>query len=189
MPVVPAERYATGMTWSEFFAGCTKNLDLREKGYSSVVFTPEQEQVLGRLRDRKLKVLVIEEDWCGDAARSGPVLARIAEAAGMEARWFLRDQNLDLMDQYLENGTSRAIPAFVFMDENGEYLTHWGSRPAGVKAAREAFGPLPAKDDPGYAAAFERFRQMIGDGYAKNYPAAIVDELLDQVTRALAARQ
>ena len=40
----------------------------------------------------------------------------------------LRDQNLELMDQYLTNGTSRAIPIFVFIDQNGNERAVWGPR-------------------------------------------------------------
>lgn len=141
--------------------------------------------MLERLRPQALKVLVLEEYWCGDAARTGPVLARMAEAAGMEARWFFRDQHLDIMDQYLENGTSRAIPCFIFMTKDGEYLAHWGSRPQAVKEAVRPLQPLPPQDDPARPAAFERFVRVLGEAYDRVMPGGVVDELLGLVSQAL----
>lgn len=186
MSVVTPERFAGALTWSEFLAGCTKEVEPREKGFAAVNLTPAQRDRLERLKAAGLaKVLVIEEEWCGDAARSAPILARIAQEVGLEARWFRRDSNLDLMDQFLENGKSRAIPAIVFMDESLNYITHWGSRPAHVKAAKEAFGPLPAKDDPAWPEAFARFRDVLFGAYAQDYPNAIVEELIAHVERAL----
>lgn len=186
MPVISLERFASGMTWSEYLAACTLEVERRRQGYQRVAFTPEQQAVLDRLRPLQLKVLVLEEDWCGDAARSAPVLARIAEAAGMEARWFLRDQNLDIIDQYLENG-ARSIPVFLFMDRNGEFLARWGSRPKHVNAARAAHLPtMPPKEAPEYAEALERMRQSMREAYDQDYPNAIVAELLGHMEQALA---
>lgn len=188
MAVVTAERFASGMSWTEYLQSCTKHEEARERGYAAVSLTPEQRERLQRWRDHGLKVLVLEEDWCGDAARSGPVLARLAAEAGIEARWFLRDQNLDLMDQYLENGKSRAIPVFVFMDSDYNYISHWGSRPAHVRAAIQSHLPLPPQDDPRRPEAFDKFRAALQAAYDNNYPAAIVDELISHVENGLAAK-
>src|SRR5215216_2066491 len=66
-----------------------------------------------------LNVLVLAEDWCGDVINNLPVLGRLAAESGkLNVRIFLRDQNLDLMDQYLNQGLHRSIPVFVFFDEN-----------------------------------------------------------------------
>lgn len=188
MPVVSEERFATGLTWGEYLAGATQHQERRREVYESVTFTPGQQEALAALRPLGLKVLVLEEYWCGDAARTGPVLARLAEEAGMEARWFFRDQNLDIMDQYLENGTSRAIPCFVFMTRDGEYLAHWGSRPRAVKEAVRPLQPLPPQGDPARPAAFERFVQVLSEAYDRVMPHGVIDELLACVQEALAAR-
>jgi selenoprotein W-related protein len=42
----------------------------------------------------------------------------------------LRDQNLDLIDQYLKEGQFRSIPVFVLFDQNFHELGHWIERPA-----------------------------------------------------------
>ena len=185
MPVLSPERFASGLTWNDYLKDATQHQERRTSTYESVAFTPAQQEALERLRSQGLKVVALEEYWCGDAARTGPVLARLAEAAGMEARWFFRDQNLDIMDQYLENGTSRAIPCFIFMTRDGEYLAHWGSRPRAVKEAVRPLQPLPPQGDPARPAAFERFVAVLGEAYDRVMPAGVVDELLALIESAV----
>lgn len=80
-------------------------------------------------RGGRWHLLVISEDWCGDASNSVPVVARLAESSPRaELRVVNRDENPDLMDQYLTNG-GRAIPVVVVLDEDFEPVGHWGPRP------------------------------------------------------------
>ncbi len=91
--------------------------------------------VLERLRDLpKRRLLVLLEDWCGDAANSVPVIAKLAdEHPDLELRVLRRDEHLELMDAHL-SGTSRAIPVVIVLDEAYEELGWWGSRPAPLQA-------------------------------------------------------
>ena len=73
-------------------------------------------------------MLVITEDWCGDAMMNLPILKHISEALHLEVRVFHRDENTDLIDQYLTNGTARSIPIFVFLNDDFEQQTVWGPR-------------------------------------------------------------
>jgi len=76
--------------------------------------------------------LIITEGWCGDAAQLVPVIEAMAQASAGHLRtaYILRDENLDITDQYLTNG-SRSIPKLVVLraDTLAE-ITHWGPRPA-----------------------------------------------------------
>lgn len=75
------------------------------------------------------RLLVLVEDWCGDASNTVPVLARFAEAApNVEMRVVERDENLDLMDRHLTNG-GRAIPVAVVLDADLRPRGSWGPRP------------------------------------------------------------
>lgn len=75
------------------------------------------------------KLLVIAEDWCGDASNTVPIIAKLAEMApGLELRVIPRDENPELMDQYLTNG-SRSIPIVIALGEDFEEIGHWGPRP------------------------------------------------------------
>jgi selT/selW/selH-like putative selenoprotein len=78
-----------------------------------------------------LNVLVLAEDWCGDVIANLPVLGRLAQESGkLNLRIFLRDQNLDIMEQYLNQGQFRSIPTFVLFDANFREIGHWIERPA-----------------------------------------------------------
>ncbi len=76
------------------------------------------------------RLLVLSEDWCGDASNTVPVLARFAaDAPELELRVLQRDENPELMDLYLTNG-SRSIPLAILLDEEGRAVGRWGPRPA-----------------------------------------------------------
>ena len=78
----------------------------------------------------KLRALVITADWCGDAMVNVPIFMRIANEALIDVRYFIRDENQDLMDQYLTNGTARSIPIIVIIDQDGNEVGKWGPRSA-----------------------------------------------------------
>jgi hypothetical protein len=78
---------------------------------------------------KQLRLLVLVEDWCGDASNTVPILARwAAESAEVELRLLRRDEHLDVMGRYLTNG-SRSIPIVIVLDANLKELGHWGPRP------------------------------------------------------------
>jgi hypothetical protein len=82
--------------------------------------------------------MVLTEPWCGDSAFLLPV---IAEAAALNEdltlRILLRDDNLDIMDQYLTGG-SRSIPKLVVFSEDGDERFTWGPRPEGAAQRYQA---------------------------------------------------
>ncbi|TCI94230.1 thioredoxin family protein [Tenacibaculum sp. M341] len=74
--------------------------------------------------------LVLTEGWCGDAAQNIPVINKLAEEnPNIDLKIILRDDNLELMDQFLTNG-GRSIPKLISVDENKEVLFSWGPRPS-----------------------------------------------------------
>ena len=73
--------------------------------------------------------LVFSEPWCGDAAHNLPFIAKWAEVLGIELRVILRDENLDLMDEFL-TGDRRSIPKLVRLSSDFQILSTWGPRPA-----------------------------------------------------------
>lgn len=120
---------------------------------------PENETFIQALKGRNLRAIVLTEDWCGDAMLNIPILLRLAEAADINVRMLLRDQNLELMDEYLTNGKSRSIPIFIFIDENGNEVAKWGPRAEKIQQfTDESQKSLPAKDTDDHK---EKFNQMI----------------------------
>ncbi len=78
---------------------------------------------------------VLTEGWCGDAAQIVPVFYALATVnTNIHLHLLLRDENLELMDQYLQNGKSRSIPKLVVTNDNLEELFNWGPRPQVLQA-------------------------------------------------------
>jgi hypothetical protein len=80
------------------------------------------------------KLLVLAEDWCGDASNTIPILARLVEEVpGLELRVLRRDEHPEVMDLYLTDG-ARAIPIVIALDSEYREVGHWGPRPAELQA-------------------------------------------------------
>lgn len=79
--------------------------------------------------DKKQIWMVVTEEWCGDSAQNLPHFAMWSELnENIDLKILLRDDNLDIIDQYLTNET-RSIPILVAFDEEGNELFKWGPRP------------------------------------------------------------
>ncbi|RLL46478.1 thioredoxin family protein [Oceanobacillus piezotolerans] len=112
---------------------------------------PNDEAFFENMKDKNIRAIVLTEDWCGDAMLNIPILLNFAEKIDMEVRMLLRDQNLELMDQYLTNGTARSIPIFIFINEEGEEVAKWGPRASEVQRfVDETRSSLPPKDAADY---------------------------------------
>jgi hypothetical protein len=84
--------------------------------------------------ESRRKLLVIAEDWCGDASNTVPIVAKFTESVpGWELRVIQRDTYPEVMDQYLTNG-SRSIPIVIALDESFQEIGHWGPRPTELQA-------------------------------------------------------
>ena len=78
--------------------------------------------------------------------RGAPVLAHIAAAAGIEARFFNRDENKDIMAEFLKDGEYESIPVAVFYTKDHENIAHWIERPAlANQEMNEKLGPMYAR--------------------------------------------
>nr|WP_263312751.1 thioredoxin family protein [Mammaliicoccus sp. Marseille-Q6498] len=130
---------------------------------------PKNDERLDKIKEKKYKVLVITEDWCGDAMMNIPVLLNIADYADIEIKVFHRDEDTNLIDQYLTNGTARSIPIFVFLNEKHEQEHVWGPRATTVqKFVEETRKDLPAKDDPSFADKEKEVHRIIHETYKDN---------------------
>jgi hypothetical protein len=131
------------LTFEGFLAVSTKHKGLWEGIYGITRLPPWATVPLAEGAHRKL--LVIAEDWCGDASSTVPILAKLAATVpGYDLRIILRDQHPAVMDQYLTNG-SRSIPIVIVLDEAFRELGHWGPRPRELQAWVIANRPLVPK--------------------------------------------
>jgi hypothetical protein len=136
--VVTPVRFEQGLTYDDFLAGAPVNRDKFEQNHRNPVLTAEDLAFFLKCRalpEGPRRLLAIAEAWCGDVYRELPTAVRIAESAGIDLRIFLRDQNPDIMDEFLSNsGKSRAIPVFVFYTAETKYITHFTERSASAHA-------------------------------------------------------
>lgn len=115
--------------------------------------------------------LVILESWCGDGAQTIPVINKVAEVSEkIDLRIVIRDENPELMDQFLTNG-SRSIPKLIILDENLNILETWGPRSAAATKMVEDYKREHGLID----AAFKADLQV---WYNKDKGRHIIDELL-----------
>lgn len=125
-----AEQWQKAMTYQQFLEGSRSNRGLWE-GLYRLARIPDWAIAAGAERSRKMLVLV--EDWCGDASNTIPILARWAdESPAVELRILKRDENPALMSRYLTNG-SRSIPIVIVLDGELNELGHWGPRPRALQ--------------------------------------------------------
>ncbi|KAA1036596.1 thioredoxin family protein [Macrococcus equipercicus] len=175
--------FENGLTADDYINQMEVNKEEMQTIYDN--FELPEDARLESVTDKHLKAIAITEDWCGDAMMTIPVLLKIAEQAGIDVRFVLRDENLDLIDQYLTNGTARAIPIFVFMDNDYHQTAVWGPRAQKVQEfVTETRSDLPAKEDPTFDEKSKEKHQVIHDKY-KNTPEfwqevyqSIVDRLV-----------
>jgi len=125
-----AEGLATGATQSEDLTHYTTLNEVRMNRLDKTIRIPEEiSQKLKSLK-KKHTLLVISEGWCGDAAQLLPVMNKIAsENDHLDLKIVLRDENDELMNDYLTNG-ARSIPKLVLVEtETLAARGSWGPRP------------------------------------------------------------
>ena len=164
--VVTADRFAKGMTFDEYvtYAGSAENLAREAFGSyfpdggaagaprkdNSAVF--RERYARARLSDEQsaaikwlvaqpngpAKIIVISEDWSSDCRRDVPMLARLAEAGGMELRIFNRDGKKVL-------GTRRPDPATA-PDANYDMMLEFLNKKNGAEWASLPVAVVYTKD-------------------------------------------
>ena len=131
------------------------------------------------------RVLVLTEDWCGDAIRSVPSIATaLASAPDVEVRFLPIDSFPDAVDGFLTHG-GRAIPIVLVYDEQGTLLGAWGPRPAPLQAMlrdRMATEGRPTSETMG------EFYAPIMAWYAQDRGVTVIQELLMLLERGGAPR-
>jgi len=126
--VVTKERFEQGLTTGQYVDQMTMNKERLLATLATATLSPREAGLLQRLAATR-RILVLTEDWCGAAIASLPYVMKLAESAPhVDIRIFLRDENPDLMDQFLKDGRHRSIPVFAFFDEDMNELARFIER-------------------------------------------------------------
>lgn len=170
------EGKSTGITQSEELLHYSElNIHRMNRVEKTTVLNEDLKVELGKVKSPQIW-LVLTEGWCGDAAQSIPVFNSIEKSfPNIQLRLVLRDENLDLMDQFLTNG-GRAVPKLLILDaSNYELLAHWGPRPP---EATKLINEMKALN-----IEFAEIKEKLHLWYAKNRSQALQAELLNIITK------
>ncbi|MEO5953399.1 MAG: thioredoxin family protein, partial [Chloroflexia bacterium] len=184
------------LTLGEFAAGMKEN---QEKFATNLLNADLGPDIQAKLEgaNNSVRAVVIAEDWCGDVLRYIPVLMKLTELTNWQVRVFYRDQNLDLMDNWLKDGKHKAIPVIAFFDENWNELGYYQEKPASVYIdeanAIAEFGRIHA-DIPDASLPYADMSQSTKDLYApymlsfrakklQSWQSLFVDQVLSLANR------
>jgi hypothetical protein len=167
-------RYMGATTFGDMVAGATKNQELW-RAVAARARVPDDLLARAAAVEGRWHLLVLSEDWCGDAVNTVPAIARLAELApNLELRVVARDANPDLMDAHLTDGT-RSIPLVILLDDVFEERGRWGPRPRPLQEWVLSDGQRLPKE--------ERYRE-IRRWYARDRARTTLEELVAVLERA-----
>ena len=132
--------------------------------------------------NRQIKLKIITEPWCGDAAQVVPAIARLAELSGnFETEIVLRDENEELINRHLTNG-GKSIPITVIIDvQTDEVLGHWGPRPIVAQQMVMDYKAKPENERSSY----DDFVQEMQQWYNKDKTGSIQNEFIQKLIELL----
>ena len=168
------ERYRDAATFEEMLGAVAKNVELWAAMWRHARVEDDYVRRVASLPG-SWHLLVLSEDWCGDAVNTVPIVARLAErCANVDLRVLARDANLDIMDAHL-TGRSRSIPVIIVLDEAFEERAWWGPRPTVLQRWVSGQGRLLEKT--------ARYREA-RTWYARDRGRTTLEEVVSMLERA-----
>lgn len=170
-----SQNKTTGQNQSEAYVDYTKMAFQRIKKWEKT--TKLQDSTVSFLENLKGEYiwLMIAEAWCGDVGQNLAPFHLMAQVADIELKLVLRDENLDLMDQFLTNG-GRSIPKVLVLDKHThQVLGDWGPRPDFAQTR-----VMEAKDDPNISS--HELHKEIHLWYALNKHHDLQSEVIELMT-------
>ncbi|UGU14634.1 thioredoxin family protein [Sinomicrobium kalidii] len=165
-------RKTTGPEQTEVHINFTKLNASRMRRLDKTLVIPEKAMRSFKNIDKKQTWLVIMESWCADGAQTIPVLNKICEVVpGLDLRIVMRDENPELMDLFLTDGT-RSIPKLIILDNELNVAHTWGPRSRTAANMVAAYKSQNGKIDD----AFKEFLQV---WYNKDKGTAIIEDLVE----------
>jgi len=146
--VVTPERLAQGVDYKTWMDKIDRNQEKFVENYEGTTPNPDDVKAIKDIIAKKGEItcLAIGEPWCPDVVRGMPVIAKLAEATGLGLKIFWRDENIDIMNEFLYKGEFQSIPTLVFFDKDMNNLGVWHER---AQKAREEIpvhmSPISAK--------------------------------------------
>lgn len=139
---------STGIEQSEALLDYSMLNDRRMKRLDKTIQLSEETITTAKSVQEPVTWLVLSEGWCGDAAQTLPIINKIANQSDfIDLKIVLRDENEELMNQFLTNG-GKSIPKLIALNKHNEVINSWGPRPSFatkmVQDYKEKHGQLDA---------------------------------------------
>jgi hypothetical protein len=172
------QEYQAGQEFSDLLDKVGVNRQLWQDIYRRATIAPEAVARASRFADQ-VRLLIVSEDWCGDAVSLVPFIGRLAEEAGLDHRIIERDRYPQVIDAHLTRG-ARSIPIAILLDREFRELDWWGPRPGPLQDWFFENGKtLPPPD---------RYRE-IRRWYANDRGKTTVEEIVSMIERGAGARE
>jgi len=166
--------YERALSYDQYVDLLEENQELHLQHYKKFSITEEMAEQLKNLQP--VKILVLTEPWCGDSLALFPVVYKTAEFCNWPLKVLTRDDNLELMEHFLTNN-SRAVPIFLFMNQEYRFQFRFGPRP---KAAQDIFETHRQDINDGKIEKIEVIKK-IRNFYAKDRGKAIFQQLMETI--------
>ena len=175
------EKLGQGISPQAFMERMEKNRDLFMEKYEAFLMTKDAESLFKEQGKKDVRCEIITADWCGDAARSIPVIFQLMETAEIPTEVFIVEEHEAFIEQFRVLG-GRSVPVVLFVNAEGDVLGQWGPRPAYVQEPMVEFksldlDPTTEEYQNKIKAVYEEIFNRYGEGVA--YQPLVVDEIRD----------
>lgn len=162
----------TGESTPERIEATRLNAHRMARVEKTLVIRPELSDLIRQIH-RRTKWIVLAEAWCGDGAQTIPVIAKLAELNPLiELNIVLRDENPELMNEHMTNGT-RSVPKLISIDcQTGKETGTWGPRPERIAQ----MGVQLKQQQPGIS--HDEFVKNLHLWYGRDRNAAIQEDFI-----------
>ena len=162
---------STGPIQTEVLAQYTQLNNRRMRRWDKTLKFSEEAVAKIKSIKHNIEWVVVTESWCGDAAPALPVMHKITELnPNISLSLILRDENLQVMNQFLTNG-SMSIPKLIAINEEESVVATWGPRSINATQLVDAF-----KEEHG--ALTSEFKQDLQVFYNKDKGQSVLQDLL-----------
>lgn len=145
--------YDIALTPDEYRTKLTDLKDGFDKIYDEHEITKDND--FESFKNSDMSLLVIAEPWCTHCMLNLSILFKLTEAADVDVKVALRDDNEELMNAYLTNG-NKVIPKVISLNKEGKEAAVWGPRaPMTAVIQKDIMKDLPEKGTEEYDAAFK----------------------------------
>lgn len=168
-----AKNSTTGVEKTESLINYTKLNERRIKRWNKTLKISDESKKVIENYSKETTWLVLTESWCGDAAHLLPVMNKVVEInESIDFRIVMRDQNDELMNQFLTNG-NKSIPKLIMIDnQSGEVLNSYGPRPTEATKLVNEYKSKHGKLTP-------EFKEDLQKWYNKDKGQNTINDLVD----------